>query len=267
MALKGQNLRIFVDDKCVAAAQSMNLNISADTQETTSKDSTGAWSEYECTGLKWDASVDALVVSDKIVVTDNDFTLPISTDVGTAYCCPHDFILDSGDTFYFRGKGYHVCLYEKRTNNTWLEVKEINMSIDWVSESYLNVSLGKKTLRIGSTSPDPTNAIEFTDDGERMVDLLNNIKGSNTPVAVKFARTNGYKNRTAGTVLCEGTALITKLSVNAQVKNNSTFSCELVGVGELETQSSVASAPRMAARPSVHEDEPDSNDSENDSEE
>lgn len=58
--IKGQNLRVFVGDKCVAFATSCLLHVSANLEDTSTKDSTGSWDEQEIVGKSWSMSVDAL---------------------------------------------------------------------------------------------------------------------------------------------------------------------------------------------------------------
>jgi len=58
--IKGQNLRLYVGEKCVALATSCSLSITNSLEDTSTKDSTGGWSEQEITGKSWSASCDAL---------------------------------------------------------------------------------------------------------------------------------------------------------------------------------------------------------------
>lgn len=50
-----------VGDKCIAMATSCQFHISAQLEDSSTKDSTGDWQEQEVTGLSWDASTDSLV--------------------------------------------------------------------------------------------------------------------------------------------------------------------------------------------------------------
>lgn len=59
--IKGQNLRIFVGGKCVAMATSATFHVSAQLEDSSTKDSVGDWQEQEVTGLSWDAQTDSLV--------------------------------------------------------------------------------------------------------------------------------------------------------------------------------------------------------------
>mgnify|MGYP004683325005 CR=1 FL=1 len=58
--IKGQNLRVFVGGKCVALATSCQLQVSANLEDTSTKDSTGSWDEQEIVSKSWSMSVDAL---------------------------------------------------------------------------------------------------------------------------------------------------------------------------------------------------------------
>lgn len=58
--IKGHNLRIKIGEKAIAFATSCTVHISANLEESSTKDSTNDWSEQEITGLSWDISTDAL---------------------------------------------------------------------------------------------------------------------------------------------------------------------------------------------------------------
>ena len=59
--IKGQNLRVMVGGKCIAMATSCQFHVSAQLEDSSTKDSTGDWQEQEVTGLSWDAQTDSLV--------------------------------------------------------------------------------------------------------------------------------------------------------------------------------------------------------------
>jgi len=64
--IKGQNLRILVgttaqNRKCIAAAMSCTLHVSAVVGESSTKDTDNAWEQKEVTGLAWDVQTEALV--------------------------------------------------------------------------------------------------------------------------------------------------------------------------------------------------------------
>lgn len=60
MKIKGQNLRLLVGGKYIAAATSCTLHVSMNLEDSSTKDSTGDWQEQEITGKSWDISTDAL---------------------------------------------------------------------------------------------------------------------------------------------------------------------------------------------------------------
>ena len=62
--IKGQNLRVMVGGKCIAMATSCQFHISAQMEDSSTKDSVGDFQEQEVTGLSWDAQTDSLVTSE-----------------------------------------------------------------------------------------------------------------------------------------------------------------------------------------------------------
>ena len=62
--------------KCIAMATSCTFHISAQLEDSSTKDSTGDWQEQEVTGLSWDAQCDALVT-----LTDNGTNGELVTDL------------------------------------------------------------------------------------------------------------------------------------------------------------------------------------------
>ena len=59
--IKGQNLRVMVGAKCIAMATSCQFHVSAQLEDSSTKDSVGDFQEQEVTGLSWDAQTDSLV--------------------------------------------------------------------------------------------------------------------------------------------------------------------------------------------------------------
>ena len=59
--IKGQNLRVMVGAKCIAMATSCQFHVSAQLEDSSTKDSVGDFQEQEVTGLSWDAKTDSLV--------------------------------------------------------------------------------------------------------------------------------------------------------------------------------------------------------------
>ena len=59
--IKGQNLRVMLGGKCIAMATSCTFHISAQLEDSSTKDSVGDFQEQEVTGLSWDAQTESLV--------------------------------------------------------------------------------------------------------------------------------------------------------------------------------------------------------------
>jgi len=59
-ALRGKNMMAFVDGKAIALSTSCGLELTGDTEETSSKDS-GNWKDFIMTMLGWTSSTDTLV--------------------------------------------------------------------------------------------------------------------------------------------------------------------------------------------------------------
>lgn len=74
--IKGQNLRVMVGGKCIAMATSCTFHISAQTEDSSTKDDANDWASNEVTGLSWDASTDSLVT-----LTDNGTNGELPTDL------------------------------------------------------------------------------------------------------------------------------------------------------------------------------------------
>lgn len=58
--MKGQNLRILINNKCVAFSTSMSYHLSATLEDSSTKDDAGGFQKQEVTGMAGDFSCDAL---------------------------------------------------------------------------------------------------------------------------------------------------------------------------------------------------------------
>lgn len=75
--IKGQNLRIVMGAECIAAATSCTLSTSAQTEETSTKDSTGDWTSEETVSKSWEVTSDSLIEA----VEDLDVALLVGNRV------------------------------------------------------------------------------------------------------------------------------------------------------------------------------------------
>lgn len=60
MSRKGQNLRVFVDGKCIAVSTSCSFHIGLQLEESSTKDDEGMYQHQEAVGKSWDVSCDTL---------------------------------------------------------------------------------------------------------------------------------------------------------------------------------------------------------------
>lgn len=85
MAKKGQNLRIFINGQCIAAATDCSYHVGTSLEDASHKDITGDWQKQECVGKNWDCSASALVVDDSTGLTDADVLALIGTEVDASF--------------------------------------------------------------------------------------------------------------------------------------------------------------------------------------
>lgn len=65
MALKGQNLRIFMNGKCIAGATSCEITLGTQTENSSTKDSASNFDEFDVVGKNWSVSTQALASLDE----------------------------------------------------------------------------------------------------------------------------------------------------------------------------------------------------------
>lgn len=63
--VKGQNLRLKINNKFVAFAQDCELNVETETEETSTKDSNAKFKDYDVTGVGYTVSTNALFSVDE----------------------------------------------------------------------------------------------------------------------------------------------------------------------------------------------------------
>lgn len=236
-AIKGQNLRIFLDDSPIARAQSCQVHIAAEVQDISSKDSVSGWQENVVTGFSWDVTCDALI-------------FPSTAN-----------IISGGEGIYIQGEeereygNDHITMYVYREMvpipaGTSISVKAVTSGqtvyiVDADEEEIL--SSGTTNASYQNTSSTGVNVwIGIETDSEDMhyalgsigaTTIEDNLNGQlqGTDVQVKFSITTGDMNRTESTTWLTGYARITDISINATNRQLATYSCTLTGTGELTT--------------------------------
>ena len=102
----------------------------------------------------------------------------------------------------------------KDTDGTWAIQEPVAINYDITSNAL---------VRSGDTITSAVGAKGLAD--------LETIYENATPVKWKIANTSGANNRTAGSVICSGSAILSSLAINAAVKQNATYTATLTGYG------------------------------------
>lgn len=223
MTIKGQNLRLFVGDSVVAASTSCTLHTAAQVEDSSTKDSDGDWTENEVVGLSWDVSVDALVTDGYLL----GGVVKCTTASGKtpAYYKPTPLRLRAGDTITLTSpSSTTLALFNADT------MASVTSSSSVTSKTY--TASADITVVIGCSNSSLAITYAVEDDATGFAALYAAME-ARQPVAVTFAGAEGTRNREQGDVWLSGSALITDLSITAANRQNSTYTCQLTGVGEL----------------------------------
>lgn len=267
--IKGQNLRLFVGTpaKCVAAAQSCSASLSAETQDISTKDTTGSFTENTVTGFSWNMSVDALYVDNPGEAPEKQLLFTPNTPISAAGLINYLFLGEdwsyglkiATSSVYYGKIGLAVCpqefdpdelrvFYEFSADAQSIEISYAQ--IETALEDYNHDEHTNYTLQGGLTivyTPEPQELDEerWEVAGNYIV-VLNNGVGMEAlevgdKVAVKVAFAGGEMNRddvsgndaAKKSVRMTGEAIISQLDINSTNKQPVTYTCQLQGVGEL----------------------------------
>lgn len=227
--IKGQNLRLLVDDKCVAKALTCTVHIAMQVQESSTKDDTGDWSTNEVVGISWDASCEAEVTNNTEIVSATVATE--YSDGGECFRTESPIHLSAGDVLNVivtLGPGSQAPAAAFIVNEDMEKLKSINNFTTYAAEADMDVYITSNKPRL--QRPD---IIEYFVESDNDAVTTNALHVGQL-VDVSFAYTTGVMNRVVNEPLLHGKAFITDLSINAVNRQNSTASIQLTGHGELE---------------------------------
>ena len=170
---KGQYLRLFIrnsqssTNRPVAAATNMTLHVSATTENSSTKDTTGDWDEFEVTGLAFDISSEALVINDENPNAENNIQMLMEMLDDT----PLNFSIaeTSGAQNRPQVSGGGICYGQVKL--TSLQVTAANLQNSTMTaqfNGYGDLVVADSTANSApsySTSPEPT-PVEPTDGGD-----------------------------------------------------------------------------------------------------
>lgn len=214
MNIKGQNLRAFIDGRCVAAASSCDVHLAAQIEDVTDKDTEDGFTRHECVSKSWDASVQSFVTNlgDDVRDVELDDQQPVYYDLNAgdtlvvldaangAAC-----VLDEDEQPLVIGDGY--CVYA---------ADEDIRVIPWSA----GAESGTITVGVFNKAMGLLSLLQAIRNGEK--------------VDFKFAFADGTDNRDLDSVLLSGKAFITDITITSANRQRVTMNAKLTGVGELD---------------------------------
>lgn len=289
--LKGQNFRIFHGTTVIGMAVNCTVNLTNNTDESSTKDVVGMASQPTVVSQGWQVQVESLKVADVgTLLTSikglNKFTLmwdETSTAdnysaegagyarTGSAYLT--DFTATFNDrensvknlTFTGVGplakvataqatgggeqqvftKGQFVRLFLSSDNSanpskviaackqlqfhTALQLEDATTKDtegNWVIQEPVGLSYDISTTALVKSGETITSQVQ----GQDLSDI-EDIYEAGTPVKWLIANVSGANQRTKGSVICSGSAIITSLQIAAQNRTNATYTANLTGYG------------------------------------
>lgn len=225
--VKGQNLRVFVGNKVVAASTNLTLHVAMQTESISTKDTDSDWEEVLPVGLNWDVQVDALVTNGTFEFAEGIKCTTTLTGVsGFSYYYNMPINLKNGDTLSV----------SKVINTTKLGILDSSLGIlvnGATTDLIINyTATADCTVYVACSSSSTVISYQSVDSANDADDLLDILEGK-TPVTLEFEQTSGVRNRTGGTTILTGDAYVTDFSATAPNRANSTYSVTFTGNGDL----------------------------------
>lgn len=226
MIIKGQNLRLYVQNVCVAAATNAQVHLSLEVQEDSTKDTIDDWIQQSPVGLAWDAQTDAMVD----MQPESSDNVNVTKQIEGGYIHNSPITLRPGDGIAVTRSANQakIMIFEK--DDTEYHV----IAAGEASVNYLNRSDNDKEVYVGADTQYVIMHYEVGDvEGAGLSSFIRNV---GAPVLVKFATTQPmiHRNRSIEHPLLQGTAIIADIQVNAPNQDITTYSVKLQGTGELE---------------------------------
>lgn len=226
--IKGQNLRIIINGKCVAASTGCTLHIATEVQDASTKDTVGGWQENIVVGNSWDASVDSLVIipepiDEGLLTAVEEASIPGGGITYACWLCDGLIDIPKGCTLYVTSDSdiFLVIDDEVVDNST-------SGSLTYTPEddAQVQIALASENDTASYIVPDTT--------AVNPDDLIGRLGGA--LVDVRFSLASGAKNRVESDTIVSGKARVTDISINAANRQLSTFSTQLTGSGSLEIE-------------------------------
>ena len=242
--IKGQNLRLFLGGKCVAAATSCTLHVAANVEDCSTKDTVGGWTENTVVGFSWDAACDALVTNVAGDAPASETLSVAATATGkfsgtTCYYDPKAIPVTSGDIVIIDSTaGEYAMAILTPDGNELAEASAGQSQLRIVIDDTMDVSGG---ILIGNESYEFSGNVTVTiergtgsTDGLLLSDVVTDmLKGKLVYAEVDLTTEGVNSNRTKAAHKASGYAHITDISLNAGNHASSTYTTQLTGSGTL----------------------------------
>lgn len=228
MTIKGENLRLFLNNMCVGAATSCNVHCVLLVGESDTKDDVEDWIIQEPQGHSWDTQVDAMVDERPRLHGVAKCTEYLGSGYG--YRAPQGFTLQKGDGIQVQSDNesdtVHILTL---TSQGYMEQSSGvgRAQYEAVSDSEIYVSSSRENANLTYWIGDVQSVSMINLAGA----LVNGLE-----VLVKFSTTapGSNRNRTEVKTILQGYAVISDLNITAQNEDISVYTCKLTGTGPLE---------------------------------
>ena len=226
--IKGQNLRLMVNDKCIARAQSCTVHLAMQVQESSTKDDVDGWVKNEIAGMSWDVSAEAEVTMSQMAV--NTTVSTGLTTAGLQYRSPEIIHLNAGQTITYSADGTQQNLPKLGiidTSGNTVVAPSLTLAIIYTATSDIDIYLTSDRTNL-------VNGISALDTLANSTNQLVDLMKAKTLLTVVFGKTSGAQNREVEQTLYAGTAYINDISIQSANRQTATATIQMIGVGELE---------------------------------
>lgn len=230
---KGKNVRLTLDDECVAAALSCELHIAVQTDSVSTKDSEGDYDEIEVVGKSWDVKGEALYIP--IFRESGEYT-PGSNKVigGKTYQVAIDkrIHVKKGETFsVFAKNGDYGLAIINAAQDKVLAASGSGTNIGYSPNEDCDVY---PAFESGRTTH-AYYTVQNISTGRTADEIISMLTGS-VPVQIALAVTSGVRNSEVEEEIVAGTAYITDFTLSSSNKQRVTYNFSALGSGELATR-------------------------------
>lgn len=230
---KGKNVRLTLDEECVAAALSCTLHVGIQTDEVSTKDSEDDYSEIEVVGKSWDVQGEALYIPR--FRESGEYTAgPNKIIGGKTYQVSVDkrIHVKKGETFsVFAKNGDYGLAIINAAQDKVLAASGSGSNIGYSPNEDCDVY---PAFEAGRTTH-AYYTVQSISTGRTADEIIAMLTGS-VPVQIALAITSGIRNSEVEEEIVAGTAYITDFTLSSSNKQRVSYNFSATGVGELSHQ-------------------------------